>query len=136
MLHRVKKENDMHEGKWNGLGGKFEKDETPEECVIREVMEESGLLMEEPKFKGMIVFPNFAKGQTWQVFIYTCDKFSGELIESNEGNLEWIDNDKLLDLNLWEGDKVFLKWLNQDKIFSAKFIYENGIFKDYTVNFY
>ena len=136
MIHRVKKANDMHEGKYNGLGGKFEPGETPEQCAIREVQEESGLTMIEPRLKGFIDFPKFDGVNDWYVFIFTADKYTGSLIESNEGNLEWIDNEKLLDLNLWDGDKIFLKWLDNDSFFSAKFIYEAGQFKGHTVTFY
>ncbi len=136
MLHRVKKENDMHEGKYNGLGGKFEPGESPEQCAIREVEEESGLTMIEPVMRGFITFPNFDGTNDWYVFIFTADKSEGEMIVSNEGNLEWIDNDKLLDLNLWDGDKIFLKWLGDDKYFSAKFIYDNGELISHSVEFY
>ncbi len=136
MLHRIKKKNDVHEGKWNGLGGKFEDNETPEECVIREVKEESGLLISSPKLHGFITFPLFDGTHDWYVFVFTADKFKGNLIDSNEGRLEWIPNNKITDLNLWDGDAIFLKWLKEDKFFSAKFNYENGMFKDYSVNFY
>lgn len=136
MLYRNKKENDIHEGKWNGLGGKFEKGETPEECVIREVKEESGLEIKNPKLHGIITFPMFDGEKDWYVFMFTVNEFSGNLIESNEGKLEWIPNDKLLDLNLWEGDRIFIPWLFQEKYFSAKFIYENKKLKTYSVSFY
>jgi len=136
MLHRIKKKNDMHEGKWNGLGGKFEQGETPEECVIREVKEESGLLIKDPKMHGFITFPMFDGKKDWYVFLFTAREFKGKLIDSNEGKLEWIPNDQLLKLNLWEGDQIFLPWLLEDKFFSAKFIYENGIFKNHYVKFY
>ncbi len=131
MLHRVKKENDMHEGKWNGLGGKIEDGETPEECIIREVKEECGLNVKNPSMKGMLTFPQFSKGETWYVFLFVITEFDGELIESNEGNLEWIDDDKLFDLNLWEADKIFMKWLDQEGFFSGKFIYKDGVFTEY-----
>jgi len=136
MLYRNKKENDYHEGKWNGLGGKFELGESPEECAIRELKEESGLTAKEVKLKGHITFPLFDGKDDWYVFVFTIPKFDGELIESDEGHLEWIPNEKLSDLNLWEGDKHFINWLFQDKIFSAKFIYVNGDFVDYSVEFY
>lgn len=136
MLHRIKKKNDVHEGKWNGLGGKFEKGESPEDCVIREVKEESGLTIKSLELKGFITFPDFDGKNDWHVFVFVADKFSGKLIDSNEGRLEWISYGKLLSLNLWEGDKIFIKWLNQKKFFSAKFNYKNGKFKDYSVNFY
>ena len=126
----------MHKGKYNGLGGKFLPGETPEECAIREVQEESGLTMIEPRFKGIITFPLFDGTNDWYVFLFNSSRYTGEIIESNEGNLEWIDNDKLLDLPLWEGDKIFLKWLDYDRLFSAKFVYENGKLISHTVNFY
>lgn len=136
MIHRVKKQNDYHKGKWNGLGGKFDKGESPEECVIREVKEEAGLLINNPRLHGIISFPNFDGKDDWYVFIFTAENFSGELIDSKEGILEWVDNEKLRDLNLWDGDKIFLDWLFQDKFFSAKFVYQNGKMKTYEVYFY
>ena len=136
MLHRIKKENDMHEGKWNGLGGKLENGESPEECVIREVKEESGLEIKNPKLKGILTFPAFDGNEDWYVFVFIAEEFKGELIDSPEGKLEWIDDDKLTQLNLWEGDKLFLEWLNEDKCFSGKFIYENGKLVSYEVHFY
>lgn len=137
MLHRVKKPNDYHKEKWNGLGGKFEEGETPEECVIREVEEESGLKLEDPTLSGFIVFPKFDGENDWNVFLFRAEKFSGELLRnSDEGNLEWIPNEKLFDLNLWEGDKIFLKWVFEKKFFTAKFIYENKKFVDYKVVFH
>lgn len=136
MLHRVKKENDMHEGKWNGLGGKLEAGESPEECVIREVKEEAGLTIKEPRMHGFITFPAFDGIEDWYVFLFTANKFEGELIDSPEGNLEWIENSKVCSLNLWEGDTIFMKWLYDEKFFSAKFNYADGKLVDYDVNFY
>jgi len=136
MLYRNKKENDYHEGKWNGLGGKFEVGETPEECAIRELKEETGLDVKNPKLNGLITFPNFDGVDDWYVFLFTITEYSGEIIDSPEGKLEWIPNDKLASLNLWDGDKIFLEWLSKDKFFSAKFNYENGKFIDYKVCFY
>jgi len=136
MLHRIKKKEDIHEGKWNGLGGKFEPGESPEECVIREVKEESGLLIKNPTLHGFITFPMFDGKKDWYVFMFTANKFTGNLIDSKEGMLEWIPNNKLLELNLWEGDRIFIPWLFQKKFFSAKFNYSNGKLKDYKVEFY
>ena len=137
MLHRVKKKNDHHLGKWNGLGGKFEEGETPEECVVREVEEESGLKIEDPHLCGFIVFPKFDGKNDWNVFLFRAEKFSGELNKNSaEGNLEWKPNKKLFELNLWEGDKIFLKWIFEKKFFSAKFIYKNKKFVDYKVVFH
>ncbi|WKZ70299.1 MAG: 8-oxo-dGTP diphosphatase [Melioribacteraceae bacterium] len=136
MLYRNKKENDYHEGKWNGLGGKFELGESPEDCAIREINEEAGLTVKNLIMKGFITFPLFDGKDDWHVFLFVIDKFEGELIDSPEGELDWIDNDKLSEINLWEGDKIFIPWLFEDKFFSAKFNYEEGKFKDYEVNFY
>lgn len=136
MLYRNKKENDYHEGKWNGLGGKFEQGETPEECAVRELKEETGLDVFNPLLKGIITFPMFDKIEDWYVFLFVIKEFQGELIDSPEGHLEWIDKDKLFGLNLWDGDKIFIPWLFQEKFFSAKFNYSNGEFVDHSVEFY
>ncbi|MDX9925564.1 MAG: 8-oxo-dGTP diphosphatase [Ignavibacteriaceae bacterium] len=136
MLHRNKKENDYHKGKWNGLGGKAEAGESPEECAMRELYEESGLKAEKMQMKGFITFPMFDGINDWHVFLFTVSEFEGELIECNEGHLEWVPDDKLTELNLWEGDKIFIPWLFEDRFFSAKFIYENKQYISHTVNFY
>ncbi len=136
MLYRNKKKNDIHAGKWNGLGGKFIAGETPEECVIREVTEESGLSIKNPRLRGIMTFPNFSCGEDWYVFIFTASEFDGQMSDSSEGQLEWIDDDRLLSLDLWEGDKIFLKWLQQDRFFSAKFIYKNKSLIEHRVIFY
>ena len=136
MLHRVKKERDVHEGKWNGLGGKFEPGESPEDCVIREVREESGLRIKAPALKGVLTFPGFADGEDWYVFVFTATDFSGKLIDSPEGNLEWIPDRKLLKLNLWEGDRVFLPLLRRRGHFSGKFHYRGGRLAKYSVEKY
>jgi len=136
MLHRVKKEKDEHFGKWNGLGGKLEPGETPEECAIREVREESGLIAKALELRGILTFPEFANNRDWYVFVFVITDIEGELIESTEGNLEWIDDAKIFELNLWEGDKIFMKWLAEKKFFSAKFVYENGKYVEHSVAFY
>jgi len=135
MVYRNKKPNDMHAGKWNGLGGKFEPGETPEECVRREVWEESGLQIHNPRLHGLLIFPNF-RGADWYVFVFTAREFEGELIDSPEGNLEWIPDEKLTALNLWESDRVFFPWIEKDKFFSAKFVYDGDKMKSYEVNFH
>ena len=136
MIYRNKKKDDYHKGKWNGLGGKFNPGETPEECAVREIWEESGLIVKSVTMNGFITFPLFDGKDDWYVFIFTADEFEGTLIDSPEGKLEWITNDKLLELNLWEGDKIFIPWLFQKKFFSSKFNYEKGKFVDYEVYFY
>ena len=126
MIHRIKKENDIHEGKWNGLGGKFQPGETPEECVIREVFEESGLTIHQPELRGILTFPKFAKDEDWYAFVFVAGSFKGELIDSPEGKLKWIPNEEVMNLELWEGDRYFLPLLNQPGFFSGKFVYQNG----------
>lgn len=126
MVHRIKKENDIHSGKWNGLGGKFEPGESPEECVKREVFEESGLRVVNPLLKGFLTFPVFANNEDWYAFVFVAREFEGELIESREGVLKWIDDGELLELNLWEGDLVFLPLLDKPGFFSGRFTYKEG----------
>jgi 8-oxo-dGTP diphosphatase len=136
MIHRIKKENDIHKGKWNGLGGKFEPGESPEDCVVREVREESGLIIKNPVMKGFLSFPNFAHCEDWFAFVFVACEYEGDLREPSEGYLSWIPDDELLKLSLWEGDHIFLPWLDHPGFFSAKFTYENGHLKDHEVSFY
>jgi 8-oxo-dGTP diphosphatase len=136
MLHRVKKQNDIHQGKWNGLGGKLEPGETPEECVRREVLEEAGLIVHKVTFKGVLTFPLFAHDEDWYAFVFTTDDFEGELIDSTEGNLRWIENERLMELELWEGDRQFLPLLDRPGFFSGKFSYKNGALVDYSLSVY
>ena len=136
MLHRVKKREDVHEGKWNGLGGKFEQGESPEDCVKREILEEAGLKIQNPLLKGVLTFPDFAKEEDWYVFVFTASRFTGRLLDSDEGNLAWIKDGDLLKLNLWEGDRVFLPLLKRRGHFSGKFHYKNGRLSKYSVEKY
>lgn len=136
MLHRIKKQNDIHEGKWNGLGGKFEQGETPEICARRELQEECGLIAEEMTMKGILTFPLFAKGEDWYVFVFLVTRFSGELITSNEGELAWIENERVLQLPLWEGDQIFLPYLDRPGIFSGSFTYQDGKLTDHHLQCY
>ena len=135
MVYRNKKANDIHEGKWNGLGGKFEAGETPEACAIRETLEESGLSIRNPKLCGLLMFPKF-KGNDWYVFVFTANEFAGELIDSPEGKLEWIPDEMIRGLNLWESDQVFLPWIAAGSFFSAKFEYEGDSMQRYDVTFH
>jgi len=136
MVHRVKKANDMHQGKWNGLGGKLEAGETPEECAVREVYEESGLKAFRPQLKGILTFPAFDDFEDWYVFVFLVTEFEGELIDSPEGNLQWIDNGELNKLNLWDGDPLFISWLDRKGMFSAKFTYNERRLVSHEVVFY
>lgn len=135
MVHRNKKANDIHEGKWNGLGGKFEAGESPEECVIREVREESGLAIRDPKLCGLLMFPKF-KGNDWYVFVFTARAFTGDLIDSPEGRLEWIADQDVPALNLWESDHIFMPWIARGDFFSAKFDYTGERLTKYNVIFH
>jgi len=138
MMHRTKK-RDSSKNLWNGLGGKCDPGESPEECVIREVHEESGLTITKPKLKGVITYPAFADRKDWIVFVYVVDTFTGTLIDNSEckeGELSWIDTKKLPSLHLWDGDIHFLPWLDKKKFFSAKFIYDKHKYVNHTVTFY
>jgi 8-oxo-dGTP diphosphatase len=136
MVHRNKKANDMHQGRWNGLGGKFEPGETPEECVIREIHEESGLTAHNPTLKGFLTFPGFSNDEDWYAFVFVVNDFEGDLIESPEGDLQWIDDRELQNLFLWEGDFIFLPWLDEPGFFSGKFTYRNNQLIEHEVVFY
>ncbi|MFZ2959680.1 MAG: 8-oxo-dGTP diphosphatase [Candidatus Ozemobacteraceae bacterium] len=136
MLFRNKKIDDVHEGKWNGLGGKFEPGETPEACAIREVHEESGLTVEAVQLKGILTFPMFAKGEDWYVFAFVISRFSGEMKPSNEGTLKWIPDERLLELPMWDGDRIFLPWLDHPGVFSGRFSYKDGKLVSHEVAFY
>ena len=135
MIHRNKRADDIHLGKWNGLGGKFEPGESPEQCVLREVREESGLEIEHPRLCGLLMFPGF-KGSDWYVFVFTARDFSGELQENYEGTLEWIPDAQLESLPLWPSDHILLPWIRQGKFFSAKFEYAGDEMIGHTVAFY
>ena len=136
MIHRNKRPDDIHAGKWNGLGGKFEAGESPEECVTREVLEESGLTIQSPHLHGLLIFTNF-KGNDWYVFVFTAHEFEGELSQDTpEGKLDWIPDDEILRLPLWDSDSIFLPWLNGERFFSAKFRYDEEKFLDHEVKFY
>lgn len=113
MLHRVKKKNDINRDKWIGIGGKFEHDESPDECLLREVKEETGLTLTSWRCRGIVTFVN-TQCQTEYMHLFTADGFEGELRTCDEGELEWIDRAKLYDLTLWEGDKIFLRLLEND----------------------
>ena len=124
MIHRRREPGDTRPGRWNTLGGKMEPGETPEECAVREVREESGLLASAPRMRGVITFPGFGGEQDWLVLVFTCVEFSGRLNKTcPEGSLHWVENDRIPELNLWEGDRVFMRWLDSDAFWSAKFTY-------------
>ena len=126
MLHRIKKKEDINAGKWIGIGGHFEGQESPEDCLIREVKEETGLELKHFKFRGLITFV-YGADLVEFMCLYTADEFEGNLGVCNEGVLEWVEKDRLLDLTLWEGDKIFLKYLLEDRpFFSMKLVYSES----------
>ena len=124
MLHRVKKENDLNKDKWVGIGGKFEDRESPEECNIREVYEETGLTLKSARYCGIVTFVS-DKWETEYMHIFHSDSFSGEVRECDEGVLEWIDKKRLVDLQQWEGDRIFLRLMDEHvPFFSLKLCYD------------
>ncbi len=121
---RNKEKNDLNEGKWIGIGGHIEPGETKEEALIREVKEETGFTINSFSYRGEILFINNDYQEI--MYIFTSDDFDGEMIECDEGELSWIDKDKILDLNLWEGDRYFLKpLLNSDKMIKMEMRYKD-----------
>ena len=126
MLHRTVKKNDVNKDKWIGVGGHFEADESPDECLLREVKEETGYTLTSYRFRGIVTFIS-GGGVTEYMSLFTADGFEGEPIPCDEGELEWVDIDKLETLNLWEGDKIFLRLLREDAdFFSLKLVYDGG----------
>lgn len=126
MLHRVKKEQDINKDKWIGIGGHFEGKESPEECLLREVKEETGLTLTDYRFRGIITFVTDCY-ETEYMCLYTAHGYEGEMTECTEGNLEWVPKNKLFELNLWEGDYIFLELLDRrNEFFSLKLCYEKG----------
>ena len=124
MLHRVSKKNDANKDKWIGIGGHFEENESPEECVLREVMEETGLKLLSYRFRGLITFVS-DKWETEYMCLFTADEFEGELHECDEGRLCWVKKSDINSLNLWEGDKVFFRLLEERQdFFTLKLVYE------------
>ena len=127
MLHRVSKKHDVNKDKWIGIGGHFEENESPEECLLREAKEETGLTLTSWKFRGIVTF--ISEGwNTEYMCLYTADGYEGEIIPCNEGVLEWIRKEDLIKLNLWEGDKIFLKLLQENApFFSLKLAYKGDV---------
>ena len=124
MLHRTKKENDQSHDKWLGIGGKFEDKESPEDCALREIKEETGLTVTEYRYRGIVTFISDV-WETEYMHLFTVAGFRGEVSECDEGDLEWIDVGRLLELPMWEGDRIFLNLLASDSpFFSLKLKYE------------
>ena len=124
MLHRVVKKNDVNKDKWIGVGGHFEQDESPEECLLREVREETGYTLTSYRFRGIVTFVS-GDGVTEYMHLFTADGFTGMPQECDEGVLEWVPRERIEDLNIWEGDKIFFRLLAaEEPFFSLKLVYD------------
>ncbi len=135
MLHRVKKENDLNHDKWVGIGGKFKENESPEECNAREVLEETGLTLYDAKYRCVVTFVS----DIWEselMHIFTASEFSGTIKECDEGELVWIDKKELPDMPIWEGDKIFLRLIDDKShpFFSLRLEYKNDKLIDAKLN--
>ncbi len=124
MLHRTVKKNDVNKDKWIGVGGHFEEDESPEECLLREVKEETGYTLTSYRFRGLVTFVS-GNGVTEYMSLFTADGFEGEATACDEGELEWVDIEDVWKLNIWEGDKIFFRLMDERKdFFSLKLVYD------------
>ena len=124
MLHRTVKKNDVNKDKWIGVGGHFEADESPEECLLREVWEETGYTLTSWKYRAIVTFVS-GNGVTEYMSLFTADAFTGEPIACNEGELVWVNKEDVVTLNIWEGDKIFFLLLNErTDFFSLKLVYD------------
>ena len=136
MLHRVKKEHDENHDKWIGVGGKFEDGESPEDCLLREVKEETGLTLKTFSYRGIVTFVSDKYG-TEYMHLFTATEYEGELQDCEEGELVWIPKTDIVKLNLWEGDKVFFRLLLENKgFFSLKLKYEGDMLVDVDIHRY
>ncbi len=130
MLHRIKKENDCNRDKWIGVGGGIEEGESPLDCILREAQEETGLTLEDPSYRGLVTFVSNIY-ETEQMHVFTCESFNGTLKECDEGVLEWVPKSKMLDLPMWEGDKIFLKLIETPcPFFALKLTYYGDELKE------
>lgn len=138
LLHRNKKPNDVHAGKWITVGGKLEAGETPEDCARREILEETGLLAKEMTLKGIVTFPEFTPANDWYTYVFKVTAFEGDLLEDcPEGELAWVPHDEVLSKPTWAGDYEMVRWLLEDApFFSAKFTYQGETLVDQSVVFY
>ena len=134
LLHRVKKEHDINRDKWIGVGGGFENGESPEDCLLREVREETGLTLTSYFLRGVITFVTECQESEY-MFLYTADGFSGELTDCEEGTLEWVPKSRIYDLPIWEGDRVFLRLLESSApFFSLKLVYQGDTLRQTVLN--
>ena len=136
MLHRTSKKKDGNKDKWIGVGGHFEKGESPEDCLLREVKEETGLELTSYQFRGIVTF----RSDEWPdeyMCLYTADRYTGDIGNCDEGELVWVEKGKIMDLNIWEGDKIFLKLLTENQpFFSLKLEYKGDKLVNTVLNKY
>ena len=134
MLHRTKKKNDINHDKWIGVGGKFEENESPEDCLLREVLEETGLTLTQFRLCGVITFLcDTCEGE--YMYLFHATDYTGEIIDCNEGVLEWVEKEKALSLPTWEGDRIFLRLMDEGgPFFSLKLRYEGDVLKEAVLN--
>ena len=137
MLNRNKKEKDINKGKWIGVGGKFEYGESPEECVLREVKEETGLILKSYKLRCIVTYVSNS-WETEYMFVFTSNDFEGQqTLDCDEGDLKWIDKESIVNLNTWEGDKIFIKKIQEDDtFFTIKFVYNGEKLQSYELKEY
>lgn len=135
LLHRVKKEHDINRDKWIGIGGKFEEGESPEDCVRREVREETGLELQEPRYCGIVTFQSDEMVETEFMHLFHATRFSGEIRDCDEGVLEWISKERFAELPHWDGDRIFLTLLDREvPFFSLKLTYQKGVLGEALLN--
>ena len=137
MLHRTKKKHDINENKWIGVGGHAEGTEGPEECLLREVKEETGLTLTSYRFRALITFVSY-KQEPEMMCLFTADAFTGKLITCDEGELVWVDKREVPKLPTWEGDAIFLERLlaDEERFFTLRLVYEGDKLVEKSVNFY
>ncbi len=136
MLHRTSKKKDGNKDKWIGVGGHFEKGESPEECLLREVKEETGLELTSYQFRGIVTFISDEWPDEYMC-LYTADRYTGDIGNCDEGELVWVEKGKIMDLNIWEGDKIFLKLLMENQpFFSLKLEYKGDKLVNTVLNKY
>ena len=136
MIHRIKKENDLNKDKWIGVGGKIEEGESPFDCVRREVYEETGVSIKNPKYRGIITFVSDVWGTEF-MHLFTATEFDGEInYDCNEGKLEWVKKEIIPTLPIWEGDKIFFDLMEkEERFFSLKLCYEGDVLVSHTLEF-
>lgn len=134
MMHRVKKENDINREKWVGIGGKFESGETPTECAVREIKEETGVTPKNLRYRGLVTFVSKEYG-TEYMHLFTASGYDGKInYDCKEGELVWVKKSEIETLNIWQGDKIFFKLLDSEKaFFSLKLVYDGDKLIDYKV---